>query len=73
MLVKFLASAIATGVGSFALAYSVPPLQPHFEIQVITYSGDLFIAGSGDDCRSAWEAAHVPKGWQTIRCVEVSR
>lgn len=75
MLAKLLAAMAATGFGTFGLAYLMPSLPepaPRFEVRVVTYDGDLFIAGSGDDCRSAWEGARVPRGWQSIECVDAT-
>ncbi|MER9680801.1 hypothetical protein NKJ23_15915 [Mesorhizobium sp. M0184] len=75
MLAKLIAAMCATAAGSFALACQVPaePVQaPRFEVRVVTYDGQLFIAGSGDDCRAAWQGAVVPKGWQSIECVDAT-
>ncbi|MGX7874398.1 hypothetical protein ACVDG5_018050 [Mesorhizobium sp. ORM6] len=75
MLAKLIAATLATGVGSFALAFSLPAepeTAPRFEVRVVTYDGQLFVAGSGDDCVSAWQGARVPKGWQSIECVDAS-
>lgn len=75
MLAKLLAATVATGVGSFAIACSLPAQPepaPRFEIRVTTYDGQLFIAGSGDDCPSAWQGARVPLGWQSIECVDAT-
>ncbi|RWP29506.1 hypothetical protein [Mesorhizobium sp.] len=73
MLAKFIATMCATAAGSFALACSVPAEPepaPLYEVRVVTYDGQLFIAGRGDDCVSAWQGAVIPKGWQQIICVE---
>ncbi|RVC71337.1 hypothetical protein EN759_00545 [Mesorhizobium sp. M00.F.Ca.ET.038.03.1.1] len=75
MYAKLLAAMCATGLGTFGLAYSIKPLPetaPRFEVRVTTYDGQLFIAGSGDDCPSAWQGAVVPKGWQSIECVDAT-
>lgn len=75
MFAKLLAAMAATGFGTFGLAYLMPPLPepaPRFEVRVTTYDGQLFIAGSGDDCPSAWQAARVPPGWQSIECVDAA-
>ncbi|TGV43852.1 hypothetical protein [Mesorhizobium sp. M8A.F.Ca.ET.142.01.1.1] len=75
MLAKLLATACATGISAFALVYRIPALPetaPRFEVRVVTYDGQLFIAGSGDDCRAAWQGAEVPKGWQSIECVDAN-
>ncbi|MER9524026.1 hypothetical protein NKI96_10620 [Mesorhizobium sp. M0292] len=75
MLAKLAAAMVATFAGSVALAYSIPAepeTAPRFEVRVATYDGQLFIAGSGDDCRSAWQGAKVPKGWQSIECVDAT-
>lgn len=73
MIAKLCAAMAATFAGSFALACSLPAepeTAPRYEVRVVTYAGQLFIAGSGDDCRSAWQGAEVPRGWQSIECVE---
>ncbi|WP_191126160.1 hypothetical protein [Mesorhizobium sp. B2-1-2] len=75
MLAKLIAATCSTAVGSFALACSMPAeiaTAPRFEVRVVTYDGQLFIAGSGNDCRAAWEGAVIPKGWQDIECVDAS-
>ncbi|RWO06333.1 MAG: hypothetical protein EOS07_22100 [Mesorhizobium sp.] len=75
MLAKLIAAMCATAAGSFALACSVPAEPaPRFEVRVVTYDGQLHIAGSGDDCRAAWQGAqgHVPRDWQSIECVDAT-
>ncbi|RWP69522.1 hypothetical protein [Mesorhizobium sp.] len=77
MLAKLIAAMCATAAGSFALACSVPAEPepaPRFEVRVVTYDGQLFIAGSGDDCVAAWQGAqgHVPRDWQSIECVDAT-
>lgn len=76
MLMK-IASVLAIGFGTGFVAATVYPGSPEpvtarYEIQVITYSGDFYIAGSGDNCRAAWEAARVPADWRDIACNRVN-
>ncbi|QPC91493.1 hypothetical protein [Mesorhizobium sp. INR15] len=76
MLAKLIAATLATAAGSFAIAFGLPPetaTAPVYQIEVTTYDGQLFIAGSGDDCRAAWQGAVVPKGWQEIVCVQAGQ
>jgi len=48
-------------------------LQPTAEIQVTTFSGDVYVAGSGDDCRAAWVGVRFPEDWRKVECVPVVR
>lgn len=75
MLTRLFAAMVASAAGSFALAASMPAepeTAPRFEVRAVTYDGQLFIAGSGDDCRAAWTHARVPSGWQSIECVDAT-
>ncbi|RWX70433.1 hypothetical protein EN780_03295 [Mesorhizobium sp. M4B.F.Ca.ET.089.01.1.1] len=72
---ELLAAMVATGVGTFGIAVTMQPLPepaPQFEVRVVTYDGQLFIAGSGSDCVAAWQGARVPAGWQSIECVDAT-
>lgn len=40
-------------------------------IIAITFNGDVYVAGSGDDCRTAWENSELPADWETVQCYEV--
>lgn len=40
-------------------------------IIAITFNGDIYVAGSGDDCRAAWEHVELPKDWERIECVNL--
>lgn len=72
-MLKLIAATVATFTGSFALACSLPDPVTVYQIEVTTYDGNLYVAGSGDDCRAAWQGADIPAGWMQIICVPVSR
>lgn len=42
-------------------------------IIVVTFSGNVHIIGSGDDCHAAWEHVSSPsiKDWREMKCVEI--
>lgn len=42
-------------------------------IIVVTFSGNVHIIGSGDDCHAAWENVSSPsiKDWREMKCVEI--
>lgn len=42
---------------------------PAIELRVVTYDGNLFIAGSGDTCADAWQGAAIPADWLELSCV----
>ena len=43
----------------------------HYEVQTTTYSGDLYVSGSGDTCSEAWQNIVIPDNWFEIKCVGV--
>lgn len=58
----------------YAAAASTPAYDaPEYVIRATDSAGNVYIAGSGDDCVSAWESAHVPADWRDIICIQVSR
>lgn len=60
----------ATGLGSMYLAKAALGDPPTFEIVAETYDGNIYVAGVGDSCASAWEGARVPADWRDIICRE---
>lgn len=38
------------------------------DLVVETWSGDVFVAGSGDDCVEAFKGAQYPAEWRELRC-----
>lgn len=42
-------------------------------IIVVTFSGNVHIIGSGDDCHAAWENVSSPsiKDWREMKCIEI--
>lgn len=47
-------------------------VQPVTNLEVVTFSGNVYIAGQGDDCLQAMRGAVLPEDWRSIRCIEVS-
>lgn len=43
------------------------------DLVVETWSGDVFVAGSGDDCLAALHGAVMPDDWRAFRCEKVWR
>ena len=59
----------AGALGAFAIAAgSAFPLA---QVLVTTADGDVFVAGEGDDCRTAWIGASIPADWVELTCVQV--
>lgn len=44
--------------------------RPHYELQAVTVNGALYIAGSGDTCKEAWQGAVLPANWERLSCVK---
>jgi hypothetical protein len=42
---------------------------PVVELRVTTYSGNVYIAGVGDDCASAIQGSVIPSDWIELKCV----
>lgn len=61
-----LTALLAAGAVNLAFTHAEPTTT---RLMVETYSGDLYIAGQGDDCRAAWEGAVIPTDWHSIKCV----
>lgn len=39
------------------------------ELVAVTFSGDEYVLGSGDDCAAAWEDhGPFPEDWRVIEC-----
>lgn len=60
----------ASVCGALALA-AVLSIQPRVELQAVTASGDVYIAGSGDTCADAFKGAVYPADWRELNCVKV--
>lgn len=45
---------------------------PRYEIQAVTYDGNLYVAGSGGSCEDAWVVAVLPDDWRRVDCVMVA-
>lgn len=56
------------------LTLTAAPATPatYAEIVATDARGNVWIAGSGDDCAAAWVGAfdHVPADWLELACVE---
>jgi hypothetical protein len=63
------ATAFAAGVTVAATVMAWPMSQTRYELQVTDYAGNLYVAGSGDDCAAAFEGAKFPAQWREINCV----
>lgn len=57
-----------------ALASAPAPLAhvAYVELQVTDSRGDLWAAGSGDDCAAAFDGAVIPADWVEIACVYIA-
>lgn len=47
-------------------ALQVAPAQRY--IEVVTFDGRTYIAGSGDTCADAWRFARIPDMWDKVVC-----
>ncbi len=70
-IVLIIATAFAAGVTVAATVMAWPMSQTRYELQVTDYAGNLYVAGSGDDCAVAFEGAKFPAQWRELTCVKV--
>lgn len=63
------ATAFAAGVTLTATVMAWPMSQTRYELQVTDNAGNLYVAGSGDDCAAAFEGAQFPAQWRELTCV----
>ncbi len=72
-MLKTLSLFAVASAATYAAAVSTPAYDaPEYVIRVTDSQGDVYFAGSGDDCISAWENAVVPADWRDIICIEIS-
>lgn len=60
---------VYTGIAVSAFAVAVYKAQPvTVELAAYTFSGERFVAGSGDTCRDAFQGSAIPEDWRELRC-----
>lgn len=70
---KTLAALILSGAAGYGATVALTvDTHPEYVIRATDSAGNVYVAGSGDDCVSAWESAHVPADWRDIICIQVS-
>lgn len=66
----FVAISLMSPVAAFFLiVFAVQPETPRYELRVTDHAGNLYVAGSGDDCAAAFEGAVFPADWRELTCV----
>jgi hypothetical protein len=59
---------IALGALSAAVSYTFATAQVNLELT--TFSGELYVVGSGTSCMDAWtNHGPFPSDWRDVRCV----
>lgn len=67
-----LTAVLAVIVFAVAVSQSEPwkrVVDSRYELQVITMTGEMFVAGSGDTCSEARSKAVYPKNIRSLECV----
>lgn len=78
-MIKLISAFILSGASGFMLASilagkPLPTAEPSaYQIIATDSRGESYVAGSGDDCATAWEGAELPADWRDIVCVPISR
>jgi hypothetical protein len=62
-------AALAVGTCTLAVIYGFTA-EPVTNLELTTFSGELYIIGSGDTCMDAWtDHGPFPSDWRDVRCV----
>lgn len=64
------ATCFAAGV-TVAMAVAAFPVHDSYQLQATDHQGNLYIAGSGDDCAATFKGAQLPIDWRELTCVKV--
>lgn len=56
---------------TFAAALALTSINPRTELLARMNDGNVYVAGSGDDCADAFKDAVIPAGWRELTCVQV--
>lgn len=62
-MVKTLAIALMAGL------VGATPLHTNVDLFAVTWAGEVYVAGSGDDCSAAFKGAVIPADWRLLTCL----